>query len=129
MFCRHDEYHIDHEVMQKSKYIVFCFNSLQVSFLAGMFRKLYKIRDYEGNMKVLCSITRNVDQRESALTYISSVFHKSVASASLRGCSHCHGDDRHHNAPAGHSECLLSAVADSLDLHYHLLVGRCDDLN
>lgn len=56
-----------------------------------------------------------VDQRESALTYISSVFHRSVASAFLRVCSRCHGDDRRH--------------ADTLDLRHHLPVGRYDGLN
>lgn len=73
-------------------------------------------------MKVLCRITPYVDQWESALTYISCVFHRSVASAFLRVCSRCHGDDRRHNPLHGHLGCLLSVVADTLDLRHHLPV-------
>lgn len=74
---------------------------------------------YEGGVRY-----NTIDQRESALTYISSVFHRSAASAFLRVCSRCHGDDR----PPGHSWCLLSAVADALDLRHRLPVGRYDGL-
>lgn len=78
-------------------------------------------------MRVLCSTTRCLQQGEIALTYISSVFHRSVASAFLHVCSRCHGDD--HDTPPGHLGRLFSVVADALDLRHHLHVGRYDGLN
>lgn len=69
------------------------------------------------------------DQREIALTYISSVFHRSVASVSPRVCGRCdgcHGDDRRHDAPSGRLRCRLSLVADTLD-HRQLCSGAHGD--
>lgn len=57
--------------------------------------------------------------REIALTYISSVFHRSVASVSPHVCSRCdgcRGDDRRRDAPSGRLRCRLSLAADTLDL-------------
>lgn len=67
-------------------------------------------------MRVLHSVMPRADQREIALTYISSVFHRSVAFAFPRVCSHCdgcHGDGHRHDAPPGHLGRRLSVVADA----------------
>lgn len=72
--------------------------------------------------KVLCSIMLCVDQWEIALTYISSVFHRSVASASPHVCSPC-GGPRHDTLP-GRLRCRLC-----LDLRHPLPARTCDSLN
>lgn len=72
------------------------------------------------------------DQREIALTYISSVFHRSVASVSPRVCSRrdgCRGDDHRRDAPSGRLRCRLSLVADTLDLRRPLPARSCVRLN
>lgn len=72
------------------------------------------------------------DQREIALTYISSVFHRSVASVSPRVCSRCdgcHGDDRRRDAPSGRLRRRLSLVADTLGLRRPLPARTRDSLN
>lgn len=73
-------------------------------------------------LKVLCTVMLCVDQWEIALTYISSVFHRSVASPHV--CSPCDGDGRHHDALPGRLGSRLC-----LDLRHPLPARMCDSLN
>lgn len=63
-----------------------------------------------GNIKKGLSVLVSIDG-EIALTYISSVFHRSVAFASRRACSHCVGDVSCYGGPPAPLGC--SPVPDS----------------